>query len=110
MSRDVMGEIDSEVTENKVMLYMKGTPQMPRCGFSARVVEVLNALNKPYGAVDVLADPEKWNAVRERENWPTIPMIFVDGEFIGGCDITLEMYQAGELKTQVDKAFEGGEG
>ena len=105
MSRDVRSEIDQEVMGNKLMLYMKGTPEMPRCGFSATVVNILNQLGKPYGAVNVLDDPDKWNAVRERESWPTIPMIFVGGEFIGGCDITTEMFQAGELQTKVDGVF-----
>lgn len=104
MSRDVIAEISDEVTQNKVMLYMKGTPQAPRCGFSAAVVEILNSVGRPYGAVDVLSDPEKWNAVRQRENWPTIPMIFVGGEFIGGCDITREMFASGELQPMVEKA------
>jgi monothiol glutaredoxin len=87
------------------MLYMKGTPAMPRCGFSARVVEILDQLGRPYGAVDVLADSEKWDLVNEREQWPTMPMVFIGGEFIGGCDITTEMYQAGELQTKVEEAF-----
>lgn len=107
-TRDVMTEIQQEISDNTLMIYMKGTPEMPRCGFSAAVVEVINSYGKPFGAVDVLADPDKWNAVRQSQNWPTIPMIFVGGEFIGGCDITREMHASGELAPMIAKAF--GEG
>ena len=105
MSRDVLAEVHSEIAENKIMLYMKGTPQMPRCGFSAAIVDVFNDIGQPFGAVNVLDDPEKWNAVRQSQSWPTIPMIFIDGEFIGGCDITREMHASGELQPLVQKAF-----
>ncbi len=105
MSRDLFAEIKSEISDNKIMLYMKGTPEMPRCGFSAAVVDVLQQTGKPFGAVNVLDDPDKWNAIRQSQNWPTIPMIFVGGEFIGGCDITREMHANGELQPLVDKAY-----
>ncbi len=105
MDRDVQEEIKTEIADNKIMLYMKGTPETPRCGFSAAMVEIFNEIGKPFGAVNVLDDPDKWNAIRQSQNWPTIPMIFVDGEFVGGCDITREMHASGELQPLVEKAF-----
>jgi monothiol glutaredoxin len=90
-------EIAREVRENKVVLYMKGTPSFPMCGFSAATVEVLREIGVPFRAVDVLAQPEKRDAVKVYSNWPTIPQVYVDGRFIGGCDIVREMHARGEL-------------
>jgi len=107
MSRDVMAEIGEEVKNHKVVLYMKGTPDLPRCGFSHAVVEILNQIGKPFHGIDVLADPEKWNAVKVFSSWPTIPQLYVNGEFVGGCDIAREMHAKGELKPLIDKAHSG---
>ena len=105
MSRDLNSEIKTEIEQNKIMVYIKGTPELPRCGFSNAVVQVLNKIGKPFSSVDVLADPEKWQAVKAFSNWPTIPQVYVNGEFVGGCDITLEMDQKGELSPLIEKAF-----
>lgn len=98
---DIMSEIRKEVTDNKIFLYMKGTPQMPMCGFSARVAGILNSLEIEYASCNVLDDWEKRSAIKEYSDWPTIPQLYVDGELVGGCDIVTEMYQAGELQELV---------
>jgi len=90
--------IRDQVKSNHVVLYMKGTPQFPQCGFSATVVEILKRSGvTDYVAVDVLADPDVRQGIKDYANWPTIPQLYVNGEFVGGCDIVREMYQAGEL-------------
>lgn len=96
---DVMSEIESEVKGQKVFLYMKGTPDFPMCGFSARVVQILQHLGTQFGSCDVLADAEKREAIKVYGKWPTIPQLYVEGELVGGCDITTEMFQSGELQT-----------
>jgi monothiol glutaredoxin len=95
---DVMSEIRHEIGANRVFLYMKGTPMMPMCGFSARVAQILNHLGVEYGSCNVLEDPEKREAIKVFGNWPTIPQLYVDGELVGGCDIVTEMFQSGELQ------------
>ena len=94
---DVMQEIEREVADNPVVVYMKGTPRFPMCGFSAATVEVLQEIGLPFKAVDVLAEGEKREAVKAFTSWPTIPQVFVGGKFIGGCDIVREMHARGEL-------------
>ncbi len=94
---DVMQEIEREVADNPVVVYMKGTPRFPMCGFSAATVEVLQEIGLPFKAVDVLAEAEKREAVKAFTSWPTIPQVFVGGKFIGGCDIVREMHARGEL-------------
>jgi monothiol glutaredoxin len=94
---DVMQEIAHEVAENPVIIYMKGTPRFPMCGFSAATVEVLQEIGVPFKAVDILAEGEKREAVKAFTSWPTIPQVFVGGKFIGGCDIVREMHARGEL-------------
>jgi monothiol glutaredoxin len=89
--------IQSAISENSVLLFMKGTPDQPMCGFSARTVAILQSLGKPFAAVDVLPDPRIRQELSALSNWPTIPQLFVDGELIGGCDIVTEMYESGEL-------------
>ncbi len=89
----IKGEIDG----NQVMLFMKGSPVFPQCGFSAAVVQVLNALGVKFGSVDVLTDPEIRQGIKEFSEWPTIPQLYVKGEFVGGCDIVREMFETGEL-------------
>lgn len=91
--------IENDIKENAVILYMKGTAQMPQCGFSAVVVQVLNSLNVPFKDVNVLADQEIRQGIKDYSNWPTIPQLYIKGEFIGGCDIVREMHQTGELQT-----------
>jgi monothiol glutaredoxin len=99
MSTDVQQRIREQVTTHPVVLYMKGNPQFPQCGFSANAVGILKALGvKEVFTVDVLQDPEIRNGIKEYANWPTIPQLYINGEFVGGSDIMTEMYQSGELK------------
>ena len=90
--------IQSAISENPVLLFMKGTPDQPTCGFSARTVAILQSLGKPFAAVDILPDPRIRQELSALSNWPTIPQLFVDGELVGGCDIVTEMYESGELQ------------
>jgi len=90
--------IQSAISENPVILFMKGTPEAPACGFSARTVAVLESLDKPFAAVNILPDPSIRQELSALSGWPTIPQLFVDGELVGGCDIVTEMYQTGELQ------------
>ena len=96
--------IQQEITENPVVLYMKGTPVFPQCGFSARVVQVLSHVGVPFKGVNVLADPELREGIKAFTNWPTIPQLYVKGEFVGGSDIITEMTLSGELDQLFDKA------
>ena len=91
--------IQSAITDNPVMLFMKGNAQFPQCGFSARVVQILNHLNVPFNTANVLEDAELRDGIKSFSNWPTIPQLYVAGEFVGGCDIVTEMFQSGELET-----------
>src|SRR3954471_21298446 len=95
---DIHARIDNEVKSNDVVLFMKGTPQFPMCGFSGQVVQILNYLGVPYKGVNVLEDETVRQGIKDYSNWPTIPQPHVKGEFVGGCDITREMFQAGELQ------------
>ncbi|GBD25824.1 Glutaredoxin 4 [bacterium HR30] len=108
MSRNVFAEIEKEIRENKVIIYMKGNPQFPMCGFSAAAVECLKQYGYPFAHVDVLEDPEKREAIKQFSNWPTIPQIYIDGQFIGGCDIIRELHATGELRSLLDRAFGKG--
>jgi monothiol glutaredoxin len=90
-------EIQKAISENHVILFMKGTPNEPACGFSARTVAVLQSVGQPFAAVDILPDPRIRQELSALSNWPTIPQLFVDGELLGGADIVAEMYQSGEL-------------
>ena len=98
MSNPVAERIQGEIGENPVMLYMKGTAMFPQCGFSARVVQILTHLGVPFATADVLEDPELRDGIKEFSSWPTVPQLYVKGEFVGGCDIVTEMYQSGELE------------
>jgi monothiol glutaredoxin len=91
--------IDNEVKGNDVVVFMKGTPQAPMCGFSSQVVQILDYLGVPYKGLNVLDSDDLRNGVKTYSNWPTIPQLYVKGEFVGGCDIVREMFQAGELQT-----------
>lgn len=95
---DVQEQIRSDIQSTDVVLYMKGTPEAPECGFSAQVVRVLKAFGLTYKAINVLADPEVRDGIKQFSNWPTIPQLYIKGEFIGGCDIVTEMVGTGELR------------
>jgi monothiol glutaredoxin len=95
---DIKDFIDSEVKSNDVVLFMKGTPESPMCGFSGRVVQILNHVGIPFKGVNVLDSDELRQGIKSYANWPTIPQLYVKGEFVGGCDIVTEMFQSGELK------------
>jgi monothiol glutaredoxin len=90
--------ISTLVESNPVMLFMKGTPAMPQCGFSAQVLAILDHLSAGYATFDVLGDPEVREGIKEYSSWPTIPQLYIHGEFVGGCDIVREMYESGELQ------------
>jgi monothiol glutaredoxin len=92
------GAIQEAISENPVILFMKGTPDAPACGFSARTVAILKSLGTQFAAVDILPDPRIRQELSALSNWPTIPQLFVDGELVGGCDIVTEMYESGELQ------------
>ncbi|WP_072548793.1 Grx4 family monothiol glutaredoxin [Granulibacter bethesdensis] len=96
---DTASRIQADINENPVMLYMKGTAMFPQCGFSARVAQILNHLEVPYKTANVLEDQALREAIKAFSNWPTIPQLYIKGEFIGGCDIVMEMFQSGELQT-----------
>jgi monothiol glutaredoxin len=99
MANDIVTErIKQDVTSNPVVLFMKGTPVFPQCGFSAAVVQILTHLGVKFKGVDVLTDPEIRQGIKEYSSWPTIPQLYVKGEFVGGCDIIREMFETGELK------------
>jgi monothiol glutaredoxin len=95
--QQISAAIQEAIAENDVLLFMKGTPEAPRCGFSARTVQALEALGTPFAAVDILPDPRIRQELSALSNWPTIPQLFVRGELVGGCDIVVEMYESGEL-------------
>jgi monothiol glutaredoxin len=96
-SNPIRDAIQQAIDENPVILFMKGTPDQPMCGFSARTAGALQALGAPFAAVDILPDPRIRQELSELSNWPTIPQLFVNGELVGGCDIVTEMYETGEL-------------
>ena len=91
-------QIQTAIDENDVILFMKGTPDQPMCGFSARTVAILQSVGRPFAAVNILPDPRIRQELSAVSDWPTIPQLFIDGEFVGGCDIVTEMYESGELQ------------
>lgn len=95
--------IDNEVKSNDIVLFMKGDPTFPQCGFSGQVVQILDYLGVDYKGINVLADDELRDTIKTYSNWPTIPQLYVKGEFVGGCDIVREMFQAGELKDHMSQ-------
>ncbi len=97
----VFTRIRQEIDDNPVVLFMKGTPMFPQCGFSAAVVQVLTHLGVKFKGIDVLTDPSLRDGIKQFSSWPTIPQLYVKGEFVGGCDIVREMYQSGELQTML---------
>jgi monothiol glutaredoxin len=98
MADQVTERIKHDITDNPVLLFMKGTPVFPQCGFSAAVVQILTTMGVKFKGVDVLADPEIREGIKAFSQWPTIPQLYVKGEFVGGCDIIREMYESGELQ------------
>jgi len=105
MSDDVIEKINSEIQNNKMVLFMKGIPEAPQCGFSAATVQLLNGYKKPYKAIDILANPDIRQRLPEVSNWPTFPQLFIDGKLIGGCDIVHELRDSGELDKLIEAAF-----
>lgn len=101
---DVMDRIKETVESNPVVIFMKGTPQMPQCGFSSRASQALMGCGEEFAYVNVLTDPEIFQNLPRYANWPTFPQIYIDGELVGGCDITLELFQKGELQKLVKDA------
>ncbi|MCH6565374.1 MAG: Grx4 family monothiol glutaredoxin [Proteobacteria bacterium] len=103
---DVLERIKNQVEAHPLIIYMKGTPQLPQCGFSSKTVEALKSLEIEFAYVNVLADPEIFQNLPRYADWPTFPQVYVDGELIGGCDITLEMHESGELEKLASAALE----
>ena len=101
---NVQERIQKLISENPVVLFMKGTPEFPQCGFSGQVVQILDHLGAPVVGVNVLEDAEIRQGIKDFANWPTIPQLYVNGEFVGGCDITREMFQSGELQAMLTAA------
>ena len=100
----VTERIEDQLTSHDVLLYMKGTPDFPQCGFSGQAVAALNAIGRPYAYVNIFEDPEIREGLKEYSNWPTFPQLYVKGELIGGCDIMVELYNNGELKELIEGA------
>ena len=105
MGNDVMELIKSEIQNNKIVLFMKGTPDAPQCGFSAATVEVLRGFKRPFKGINILANPEIREMLPEYSNWPTFPQLFIDGKLLGGCDIVHELKESGELEKILNAAF-----
>jgi monothiol glutaredoxin len=101
---DVVERIKTQLSSHPVMLYMKGTPDFPQCGFSATAVKALNAVGAKFESVNIFEDPELREALKQYSNWPTYPQLYVKGELLGGCDIIVEMYKSGELQKVVSEA------
>ena len=104
MSDNTQEQIKNQIENNSIILYMKGSKDMPMCGFSARVVEILNSYGIEYETVDVLLDQDVRQGIKQYSNWPTIPQLYINGQFIGGCDICVEMHDNGELEPMLNSA------
>jgi monothiol glutaredoxin len=105
MTPEAQQRIEDLIRSNKIMVFMKGNKLMPQCGFSNNVVQILNVLGVPFETFDVLADPEIRQGIKEYSSWPTIPQVYINGEFVGGSDILIELYQKGELQQMVEVAL-----
>ncbi|UIE37784.1 Grx4 family monothiol glutaredoxin [Leptodesmis sichuanensis] len=105
MTPETQERIENLINQNKIMVFMKGNKLMPQCGFSNNVVQILNVLGVPYETFDVLEDPEVRQGIKEYSSWPTIPQVYINGEFVGGSDIMIELYQKGELQQVVEVAL-----
>lgn len=101
---ETMNKIKQQIAENKIILYMKGSPEMPQCGFSLKASQALQACGQPFAYVDVLANPDIRATLPQYANWPTFPQLYINGKLIGGCDIILQLYEQGELQKLVDAA------
>ena len=101
---DINSRIEEQLKAHDVLLYMKGSPDFPQCGFSGQTVAALNAIGKPFSYVNIFEDEEIRSGLKEYSNWPTFPQLYVKGELIGGCDIIVEMYNSGELQTLIEEA------
>ncbi len=99
---DVNSRIEEQLKSHNVLLYMKGSPDFPQCGFSGQTVAALNAIGKPYAFINIFEDAEIREGLKQFSNWPTFPQLYVNGELVGGCDIVMEMYESGELKTLIE--------
>jgi monothiol glutaredoxin len=104
MDSNLLERIKQAIASDRIVVFMKGTRNFPMCGFSAATVQVLQQLDVPFTTFDVLADPELREGIKEFSNWPTIPQVYIDGKFIGGCDIVRELYESGELRELVKAA------
>jgi monothiol glutaredoxin len=107
MTDDIMKKIQSQIEKHKILIYMKGTREMPQCGFSARTVRLFESYGVPFETVDVLSDPILRESLKKFSNWPTFPQVYINGKLIGGCDICLELDERGELEPMAKAAFEG---
>jgi monothiol glutaredoxin len=105
MTPELKARIDQLVQQDKIVVFMKGSKLMPQCGFSNNVVQIINSLGVPFATVDILEDPEIRQGIKEYSNWPTIPQVYINGEFVGGSDILIELYQQGELQQMVEVAL-----
>jgi monothiol glutaredoxin len=105
MTPETKAKIEDLIKSNKIMVFMKGNKLMPQCGFSNTVVQILNLLTVPFETFDILADPDVRQGVKEFSSWPTIPQVYINGEFVGGSDILIELYQNGELQQMVEVAL-----
>ena len=105
MTPELKERIDNLVKQNKILVFMKGNKLMPQCGFSNNVVQILNTLGVPYQTIDILEDYEIRQGIKEYSNWPTIPQVYIDGQFLGGSDVLIELYQKGELQQMVEVAL-----
>ena len=101
---NALERIQSAIAGNKILIFMKGNRNFPQCGFSAATVQIFEQLGAPYETIDVLSDPEVRDQIKVHSNWPTIPQVYIDGKFVGGCDIVRELYETGELETLVKSA------
>ena len=101
---DIKQQIEARLAEHPVIIFMKGTPDFPQCGFSMQTVQALQSCDIEFGFVDVLAEPEMRASLPQYSNWPTFPQVFINGELIGGCDIVIDLYQKGELQKMTQKA------
>jgi monothiol glutaredoxin len=105
MTPEVQTRIQDLVNNNKILVFMKGSKLMPQCGFSNNTVQILNSLGAPYETIDVLQDPDIRQGIKEYSNWPTIPQVYINGEFVGGSDVLIELYQQGELQQMIEVAI-----
>jgi monothiol glutaredoxin len=103
MADTIAQRIQTDIEKNDVMLYMKGTPLFPQCGFSARVIQILTHMGVPFESANVLEDMELREGIKQFSQWPTVPQLYIKGEFVGGCDIVTEMFQSGELETLLEE-------